>query len=341
VSRALVVCVVAVASGAHADVWQRAITTADPAAGLYEQQMEAGDRVAEQATAVGESVLQVKRNLDAAMAAYHRAAELVPASPEPYYRIGTLLQALYFDSCNPDRQLAPGPLCIGDRVESLQPATAHAVAEHLLDAWAQFEARAPLDPRITASFLFERAILHTKLATPEHWRAAAADYEKLLHRDDLAETDSLFSLATGNLAETYMMLGRLDDALPMYRLAVRFSVNQRDMLYGLAVALDRDEQTEIAEDYIRDAGDDARRNFLARIADHSFFFVPTGESFYYTALIQEAFGEYGAALADFEHFIASGAHKQYQPRARAHIDALRNKAKPLVRRPLPQELDEE
>ncbi len=57
------------------------------------------------------------------------------------------------------------------------------MAEQVLQAWADFEQRAPLDPRITPSFLFERAILHTKLATTSpHWQAAAADYEKLMQR---------------------------------------------------------------------------------------------------------------------------------------------------------------
>ncbi len=135
-----------------------------------------------------------------------------------------------------------------------------------------------------------------------------------------------------------MMLGRLDDAIPMYRLAIR---GQSDMLFGLAVALDRDEQGETAKDYILDAGQTARDEFVRRVSEQLFFFVPEGEGFYYEALIEEANGEYDAAIANWQHFIDSGAHAQYQPRAKAHIDAL-HKARPAPpRTPRPLELDDE
>ncbi len=58
----------------------------------------------------------------------------------------------------------------------------------------------------------------------------------------------------------------------------------------------------------------------------SFFFVPDGEKYYYAALINEAFGKFEEALADWQHFLASGAHPQYRPRAQARIPL--NKARP-------------
>src|SRR5215216_4448039 len=88
-------------------------------------------------------------------------------------------------------------------------------ANDIIAAWDAFEARAPLDPRLSVGafggaygddeILFDRAILHTHLATKAHLQAAAADYEKILSRFD--GDNGATSRVLGNLAETYMMLG--------------------------------------------------------------------------------------------------------------------------------------
>jgi hypothetical protein len=55
------------------------------------------------------------------------------------------------------------------------------------------------------------------------------------------------------------------------------------------------------------------------------FFVPEGEKHYYFALSDEAFGFDEEAIDNWKRFIASGAHPQYQPRAKAHLEALMKK----------------
>jgi tetratricopeptide (TPR) repeat protein len=328
-----------VPAGAGANVWRDA--TDDTQRKAYDDQLANGDRAVELASLDSESPLEAQHNLDAAIQAYRTAAKLEPDAAEPYYRIARSMYQLYFDCPHASSGMTASKLCVGDLVADLAKPRPHQLAEAILAAWAAFEARAPLDPRITSHFLFERAILETKLATPAHWVAAAHDYEQLLARDDF-DSEQLRPLAEGNLAETYMMLGRLDDAIDAYRLALRHG--SRDALYGLAIALDRDDQTEFAEDAIREAGDDMLKQFIGNIRSNDWFFVPDGERYYYLALIEETLGNDDAAAADWQHFIDSGAHPQYQPRARAHIEAL-HKAhpgglRPPARSPLDESEDE-
>jgi tetratricopeptide (TPR) repeat protein len=202
-----------------------------------------------------------------------------------------------------------------------------AKAEELLVAWDEFEKRAPLDPRITHEMLFSRAILHTKLSTLDHYAAAAREYEKILDRGD---QHSDIAATTGNLAETYMMMGRLDDAIDMYRRAVTEN-HDPGPAYGLAVALDRNDQGQQARELILDLGAANKALFDSEVKSLRWFFTPPGEQYYYRALIEESFGDIGEAIADYRNFIASGAHPQFQGRAREHIADLQahpERAKP-------------
>ena len=70
---------------------------------------------------------------------------------------------------------------------------------------------------------------------------------------------------------------------------------------------------------------------------HAVFFVPAGESAYYFALASEAAGNHGVALSLWIRYIASGAHPEFQARAREHIEALRDKH--VHPEPLPPELN--
>ena len=63
------------------------------------------------------------------------------------------------------------------------------------------------------------------------------------------------------------------------------------------------------------------------------FFVPRGEEYYYFALAAEAFDHDEEAVEYWQRYIQSGAHPQFQPRARAHLAALSAKGK---RRTLPK-----
>jgi tetratricopeptide (TPR) repeat protein len=173
--------------------------------------------------------------------------------------------------------------------------------------------------------LFRRAILHTKLATKPHLEAASRDYEKILARQDAGQ-DGGSETVIGNLAETYMMLGRLDDAIETYKIALRGAADTSTW-YGYAVALDRDERTQQALDVVKSLGRSQRDLFHARVIQGATFFVPEGEKFYYFALADEALGLDEEAISYWRQFINSGAHPQFQPRAKAHLDALVKKKK--------------
>ncbi|HEU0031369.1 MAG TPA: tetratricopeptide repeat protein [Kofleriaceae bacterium] len=307
------------APAAHASVWDRALD--GPKAQLvqteYDKALTDADDAALAANSRSASLAQVKESIDKAVALYREASKLRPKSPEPYYRLGALLHSFYFD-CNQF---------------SWQPATCHAGARNdaqareIVDAWDKFEARAPLDPRVN-EILLDRAILRTKLveARPNDktlLEAALRDYRTLLDRmDGLYQRSS--ALVLGNLAETYMMLGRLDEAIDAYKDAIRSGAGT-STIYGLAVALDRDERTAQAMSLIRDQGIEEYISFQAAFSDHQVFYVPDGEEYYYFALIEEAFGNIDAAIEHWKSFIKSGAHPQFQPRAKAHLDTLLSK----------------
>ena len=319
-----VVALALVAGSAQAEgVWQHAITGSqgDVADADYIKSLGDGDKLAGFANQDGITPKERLREVDAAIDAYKRAADAKPTAAEPYFRIGQVLFSFYFAGCS-DAPPARGPLCASSDPAALSSLPAYRDrAEQTLAAWAAAEARSPLDPRISSGFLFERAIIEAKLATPQHWAEAARDYEAIQDRDDLTLRDQIVS---GNLAETYMMIGRLDDAIEMYRRAINDG-GDTSAAFGLADALDRDGQDARALDLIRDHGVDEVRKFEEKIHSFEFFFVPAGERFYYLALIEEAFDSFNDATRDFRAFIASGAHPQYQARARAHIAEMQGK----------------
>jgi tetratricopeptide (TPR) repeat protein len=215
-------------------------------------------------------------------------------------------------------------------------------ARQIVDAWTMFEQLAPLDPRVD-EFLLNRAILRTKLVTgnargdKEQLEAAAHDYETVIDRlDGLSAFGYRKHLAWGNLAETYMMLDRIDDSIPAYIQAMNSPAPTSTAMstaYGLAVALDRAERRQNAVDVILAQGPKARFDFRNAIADHSVFYVPEGEAYYYFGLVEEAFGNDAEALRSWRAYIASGAHPEYQPRAKEHIKQLLAHPHPKIEPP--------
>lgn len=316
---------------AHANLWKHAIEQGSPdmQQDIYESELKSGDELALQATSASVSSMTVRQLVTHAAISYRNAATAKPGSPEPYYRLGRLLYAFYLD-CSSNQFVIRSPLCPRDIAANgiVIPGsgfdTKH--AEEVIAAWDAFEARAPLDPRISVergsgiasdfNLLFIRAVLHTRLATKPHLVLAVKDYEKILARTDLAEETVL-----SNLAETYMMIGRLDDAIDTYRQALRSNRNN-ETIYGLAIALDRDERGSQAKDLIVAQGAQAVGEFDRRIETGTTFFVPSGEEQYYFALTYEAFDRNPEAVTAWKRYIASGAHPEFQPRAKAHLDAL-------------------
>jgi tetratricopeptide (TPR) repeat protein len=329
-SRALAAAVLAVASlsaqaaadGPRPDVWQRTLdpSLAGTSSEAYQRELRDGDEHVFQANSRSSSLVAIRDQVQRAVDAYRRAAAAQPAAAEPYFRIGLVLWSFYLQNCDPDTRFGQSRSPLADC--SAPEAINAAVAEQTVKAWDTFEAKAPLDPRLSGgpgSILFSRALIHTKLATQPHLAAAARDYEAIVRRSDGAS--ETLSLVWGNLAETYMMLGRLDDSIDAYKEAIRGGA-RTSTWYGLAVALDRDGRGTLARDTILAQGQEGFRSFVTDVRNRNTFFVPRGEVFYYYALAEEAMGQLDEALDHWNKFITSGAHPQYQPRAREHIDAL-------------------
>lgn len=315
-------------AAAESTVWQDVIEGPHPERDAYESLMARADEAVITANTRSISLPQVVHHLEIALDAYRAAIKANPRAAEPHYRIGALLHAFYFD-CQA-YSAAPAPatcqLTQGQSEKGLE----------ILAAWERFEALAPLDPRVN-DLLFDRAILRTKLfATVKDQKlleGALADYQAVLDRSDGLLYRSSY-LVLGNLAETHMMLGHVDDAIDRYREALR-SGGSTSTLYGLAVALDRDDRGAQAMAIIRDQGFEEFEKFQVDFLESQIFFVPSGEELYYFALAHEAFGNVDAAIANWKDFIRSGAHPQFRPRAKAHLDALLAKKnqqwKPAVR----------
>ena len=312
---------VTLAATANASVWDRAVTSpADEAAReLYDAKMLEGDTATLTSTIQSASIKNSLESIKRAEAAYRAAAQIRPREGEPYFRIGNLLYQMHFDC---DQLISRLPTC--DPMYAT-PKRAQLVVE----AWDEFENRSPLDPRV-GEILLKRAILNTKLingsvADRRHLESAARDYQAALDRSDgLAGTRGDEQLL-GNLAETYMMLDRLDDAIATYLQAIAVGAARVSTVYGLAVALDRDGSGDQALRRIHEQGIGGFDTFSKEYLRHSVFFVPDGEANYYFALCNEAFGNYGAALEYWNRYLASGAHAEFQPRAREHIEQLQKK----------------
>jgi tetratricopeptide (TPR) repeat protein len=321
-TRATLLAMLLAASTAQASVWDHAIESGTPqqaAQDKYDAEMRLGDEHALAASSNSASLKELKNQLQQAVTAYRAAADARPHEGEPYFRIGALLFSVYFDCTDRQSRLTGSLLC-----DSTGRTFDRKHAQEVIAAWDAFEQRTPLDPRLSVGafgdneILFERAILHTKLASKSDLESAAKDYEKILARRD---GDDGADRVLGNLAETYMMLDRMEEALDTYREALR-GASDTGTVYGYAVALDRDEQSRQALDVIKSLGPDQRNAFYLAVASGGTFFVPEGEKFYYFALADEAFDFVDEAIDNWNRYIRSGAHPEFQPRAKAHLDEL-------------------
>jgi tetratricopeptide (TPR) repeat protein len=326
---------VAATATADANVWERALASPEDEAAkeLYDAKMLEGDTATLTATIQSTSITSSVASVDRAVAAYRAAAAERPAEAEPYFRIGNLVYEMHFD-CEPGqstRRMACDPIYQTSRRREL-----------VVDAWDAFEKRAPLDPRI-GEILLKRALLNTKLingsaSDRRYLEKAARDYQAALDRaDGLTNASNVDETLLGNLAETYMMLGQLDEAVATYAQAIAAGARV-STVYGMAVALDREGSGEQAMRYIQAQGAAGFESFRRDYQRGSIFYVPEGEVNYYLALANEAFGRYGAALELWNRYVQSGAHKQFHARAREHIEQLQKKH--VRPEPPPPELDD-
>jgi tetratricopeptide (TPR) repeat protein len=279
----------------------------------YEIALAEGDDKTLMAANDAASPATIKKLINAAVRAYERAAKADPTKAEPHYRAANVLFGFFLD-CD-DSGPRASPLCDPENAKLFR---------RVVDHWHAFEERAPLDPRIPG-FLFDRAILHTKLATEDDLRLGIADYQALLDRPGVWIGQDRGTIL-GNLAESHMMLGDLDAAIESYRAAVlEPSGGRTSIFYGLAVAYDRDGQGAKAREIITAFGEDAFQKWGLEVIVGDTFYVPEGEVYYYYALAYQALGHDQEAAKNWQRFLDSGAHPIYQPRARAHLAALKAK----------------
>lgn len=301
----------ATAAAAHADetVWDRAV--ADPevtaARDRYARAMADGD---EEVELIAANMMWSDRHhhLTRALASYRDAVIALPDEPEGHYRLASV-EFTYFLAC---RELTP--VCDPANPD---PGAMRDVVDHL-DAFTRL---APLDVRGTA-ILFQRAILHTKLSTRDDLLAAIADYEAYIDRSEGDGRSADLATPLANLAETLMMVGRLDDSIAAYERATALGGDVSTM-YGMAVALDRDGQRTRARQIAAAQKLPGYEEFQAKVANGDTFFVPEGEVYYYFALVEEALGMTQQAIVHWDLYLRSGAHPEYVPRAKKNRDALK------------------
>jgi tetratricopeptide (TPR) repeat protein len=176
-----------------------------------------------------------------------------------------------------------------------------------------------------AAAWFRLGIVRTRLG---RYREAAAAYAAVV-ADGAAD-----AAVYANFAEVLMAAGRLPDAQARYRDAISAATDlgvgdRRERVhelalayYGLAVALDRDEQPLAAREAMLRALENDPTTAVLKIASTpggDFFFVPDGDVLYYLGLAAEAEGRAGDAEAAFREFIAVAPRSRWAHAAEAHV----------------------
>jgi len=157
---------------------------------------------------------------------------------------------------------------------------------------------------------FLLGVLLTKLSDLE---GAVREYRRAARADSSPVTLS-------NAAEALMALERLGEAIALYRRAVAVSPGYVLAWWGLAVALDRDEQVAAASKAARQAlGLDPTMNVLN---EDGVFFVPEDDVYYYQAVGDEAAGRTRAAIRNYRRFVAALPASPWVGRAKRHIEEL-------------------
>jgi tetratricopeptide (TPR) repeat protein len=268
----------------------------------YEREMDIGDDYASRIAWGGLGRSTSRQIAERALLAYANAASARPDAPEPHWRASLVLEVILESySRLPDYR------------------------RRLIEEYEAFEKLAPLDPRVD-EILFQRAIQHTHLSTDADLEAAVLDYQVLIDRSDPNTNLHNASLWLGNLGETYMMLGRMEEAIDTYHRALDLEIGVSHT-FGLAVALDRSGEGAQARQLLASFGEGGIRSFLRSTMGPTptTFYVPRGEELYYYGMAAEVLGMHALARTCFEGFVTSGAHPVFQPRAEAHIKALAGK----------------
>jgi tetratricopeptide (TPR) repeat protein len=162
--------------------------------------------------------------------------------------------------------------------------------------------------------------------------ARAGRYQDALYTYDRhLRAGAAQATAYTNSAEILMALGRLGEAAGRYREAIRLeeaapATRQRDQslalaLYGLAVALDRDDQPSAAREAMGRATTlDPRLRLLDPDGGGGdVFFVPAGDLHYYRGLALRVLGRSQEAAEAWGRFLKEAPASPWVERARAHL----------------------
>lgn len=181
-----------------------------------------------------------------------------------------------------------------------------------------------LDSRLRddTTVAFEMGVAYSKLGK---FQAAVDEYDLYERvRGSGRVSSSERATAHANAAEALMALGRLDEAIQRYRSALAYGSSPLTY-WGLAVALDRDEQVSRAMDAVKLA----MRAGMRTLTLPSVFFIPKGDVHYYFALGHLSEGKLDKAREAFQRFLQEVPKSQWAFRARAHLAEL---GKPVAHR---------
>jgi tetratricopeptide (TPR) repeat protein len=191
----------------------------------------------------------------------------------------------------------------------------------------------------------ELGLVYSKLGG---FAEALAEYDRALHLVDGQrraidyDDESTRGTLYGNSAETLMAMGRLEEAIQRYSyardVAAPGSLEWILANYGLAVALDRDDQGEAARAAMRRALDSDQT--LQLLSDEGVFFEPRGDKHYYVALGHEVAGDHRRAAMAWKEYLSAFPRGRWSGRARQHLDSLRVRNAPtgevIVFEPIPE-----
>lgn len=258
-----------------------------------------------------------------------KALEMSPNDANLHYALGEYYYEFLYSYYEDDLPMATKMNATGKK------AIAH---------WDAFDRLAPTDPRrvnafrgwsprgfsgqtyqLRTPYQFKRSIIYTKLGGEENYKKSLAEYEYCIEISPSGQTTTgWFAQLLSNSAEILMALGRLDQAVERYRDSIEY---ESDPLYyyGLAVALDRQGQTESALEYMR-LGRSYEHSPLSALARDSVFFIPMGDVHYYYALGYEAAGDTKEAIKHYRAFLRTAIDSRYRSRAQQHIDYLERPA---------------
>lgn len=157
-------------------------------------------------------------------------------------------------------------------------------------------------------------------------RAQAGDYEGAI--DGLRRILAAGTASDGeraafvhwHLGESYMALGRLDEALASLQLAYRLQPYNASVSFALAVAYDRDEEPTSARDAMSRALEREPRVSSSSLLASSRIWIPADDQHYYLGLAYLGSGEAPRALYHLRRYIAATGEGMWTARARGHLE---------------------